>query len=136
MRNFFLLTLLLFLFFSCNTTKNSVYKQTETQIFFGNSGGFTNAKLEYVLNDDGEIFKMGRDSILFVKKIDRKQLKDIQRSIDESEFRKVQINSPGNMSYFIRLKTKNDESRVVWTDKTGNKPVEIVYNKLFNLLKD
>ena len=135
MKNFISITLLLFIF-SCNTSKTIVYKQTNSQIFFGNSGGFTNAKLEYVLNDDGNIFKIAKDSILFIKQIDRKQLKDIQNSIDENEFRKTQINSPGNMTYFVRVKTKEFDNRVVWTDVTTNKPVEILYKRLFNLLKD
>jgi hypothetical protein len=135
MKNFIAITLLLFIF-SCNTSKTIVYKQTNSQIFFGNSGGFTNAKLEYVLNDDGNIFKIAKDSILFIKQIDRKQLKDIQNSIDENEFGKTQINSPGNMTYFVRVKTKEFDNRVVWTDVTTNKPVEILYKRLFNLLKD
>jgi hypothetical protein len=135
MRNFCSLTVLLILFFSCNTSKNGVYKQTDSQIFFGNSGGFTNVKLEYVLNDDGNIFKIEKDSVSFVKKIDHSQFKKIQNSIDECEFRNIQLNSPGNLSYFIRVKTKEFENEVVWSDMTTNGPVEIIYNKLFDSLK-
>jgi hypothetical protein len=136
MKNVILLSIFLFTLYSCNTSKNIVYNQTDTQIFFGNYGGFTNLKLEYVLNDDGNIFKIANDSTWFIKKIDRKQLKNIQNSIDENEFQKIPVNSPGNMTYFVRVKTKKDENRVIWTDVTPNKPVKIIYNKLFDLLKD
>jgi len=136
MRKIILLSFILPLFFACSTSKNMVYKQTSSQIFFGNYGGFTNVKLEYVLNDDGNIFKIEKDSTFFIKKINREQLKDIQNSIDEDEFRKTQVNTPGNITYFVRLKTKEFENRVIWSDNGLNKPVEILYNKLFDLLKD
>lgn len=135
MRNFCSLSVLFILLFSCNTIKNSVYKQTDSQIFFGNAGGFTNLKLEYVLNDDGEIFKIEKDSVLFIKKIESAQLKNIRRLIDECEFRKMKLNTPGNMSYFIRVKTKEFENEVIWSDMSANGPVETIYNKLFDSLK-
>lgn len=136
MRKIILLSFILPLFLACSTSKNMVYKQTSSQIFFGNYGGFTNVKLEYVLNDDGNIFKIEKDSTFFIKKINREQLKDIQNSVDEDEFRKTQVNTPGNITHFVRLKTKEFENRVIWSDNGSNKPVEILYNKLFDLLKD
>lgn len=134
MRNLISAIILLILF-SCNTSKNTVYRQTDSQIYFGNSGGFTNLKLEYVLNEDGNIFKITRDSTFYIKKIDHNRFKDIQCSINECEFRNIQLNSPGNMTYFIRVKTNEFDNKVVWSDVTTLGPVENIYNKLFDSLK-
>jgi hypothetical protein len=136
MKYFCSLIVWLFLLFSCCTPKNSVYKQTGSQIFFGNSGGFTNATLEYVLNDDGNIFKNEKGTFLFIKKIKNDYFKEIKSSLDEYDFRNIHLNSPGNISYFIRVKTNEFENKVVWSDLNANKPVEIIYNKLFDMLKD
>jgi hypothetical protein len=127
---------MLILFFSCNASKNIVYKQTDSQIFFGNQGGFTNAKLEYVLNDDRNVFKIEKDTVIFFKQISKEQFKDIQHTIEESGFRDLQLKSPGNISYFIRVKTNEYENRVIWSDLAKSDKVELLYGKLFESLKE
>lgn len=136
MRNFYSFIILLILFASCNSSKITVYKQTDSQIFFGNQGGFTNTKLEYVLNDDRNVFKIDNDAVIFIKQISNYQFKEIQHSIDESGFRNLQLNSPGNMSHFIRIKTNEYENKVVWSNLNTNDQVELIYGKLFESLKD
>jgi hypothetical protein len=136
MRNSYYLTFLLILFSSCNISKNNVYKQTDSQIFFGNQGGFTNAKLEYVINDDRNVFKIDKDQVIFIKQISKEQFKDIQRIIEESGFRDLELKSPGNISYFIRVKTNEYENRVIWSDLAKSDKVELLYGKLFESLKD
>jgi hypothetical protein len=136
MRNFYSFFILLILFASCNASRISVYKPTDSQIFFGSQGGFTNAKLEYVLNDDRNVFKIEKDSMIFIKKISNFQFQDIKSSIDISGFRNLQLNSPGNMSYFIRIKTNEYENKVVWSNLNTNNQVELIFGKLFESLKD
>ncbi|HNW50181.1 MAG TPA: hypothetical protein PKH79_03805 [Prolixibacteraceae bacterium] len=135
MKKIFSVMVLFFLAISCCTSKHCVYELTDTQLFFGSSGGFTNAKLEYVLNDDGKIFKVEGDSIHFIRKISRSQLKKLNQMLDDCKFKEIQLNSPGNMSYFMELKSSNGANKVVWSEKTGN-PVEVIYKELFNLLKN
>jgi hypothetical protein len=135
MKKLLLLTAAITMLISCNTAKNGVYAPTDFQVFFGSSGGFTNEKIEYVLNDDGNIFKIERDSTFHYKKIAKKKVTNIQHLLNESDFGKVTQNTPGNMSYFISVNSPEYKNKVIWNDGSSNKQIANLFMKLMETVK-
>ncbi len=125
---------IILLFISCTNSKKTVYKENEFQIFFGNSGGFTNAKMEYVVNGDRNIYKFENDSTIFIKKISRDQFKELNKMITDINFGKLVLNNPGNMTNFIEIKCSEYENKVSWSGEENEAVIDL-YKYLLSTLK-
>lgn len=134
MKRFFLITTVILLAISCTNSKKTVYKENVFQIFFGNSGGFTNAKMEYVVNGDRNIYKVENDTTTFVKKISRDQFKDLSKMITDIDFGKVVLNNPGNMTNFIEVKCSEYNNKVSWSGNENESIIDL-YKYLLSILK-
>jgi hypothetical protein len=106
----------LILLYSCIDSPKAIYCETDFQIFFGNSERGTNASLEYVLNSDRNIFKIQKDSKIYITKISKDELKSSQFMLDKSDFKNLHENKPGNV-YFIRVKSREYVNIIKWADQ-------------------
>jgi len=134
MKRFLLITTVILLAISCTNSKKTVYKENEFQIFFGNSGGFTNAKMEYVVNGDRNIYKVENDTTSFVKKISINQFKELNKMITDIDFGKVVLNNPGNMTNFIEVKCPEYNNKVSWSGEENESIIDL-YKYLLSTLK-
>lgn len=134
MKKTLLLIGVLALLFACTNSKKVIYNEDESQIFFGSKGGFTNSSVEYVLNGDHNIFKIKNDSTIFITEISKKTFNEIEKMIDNSDFKNLKINKAGNMTYHITVKNKEFTNTVKWSEHE-DKSINDLYNKLLTTLK-
>jgi hypothetical protein len=111
-------------------------------ISFGNSGGFTGAVNEYILNEDGGLYKVilhqsGADT-LFKLKLEKQETSYIFNRISDDTIKQIELNEAGNFTYFIALvKNRAILSSYHWTD-ISDVPVQLkaLYERLNGHVKD
>lgn len=113
----------------CKTQKNVL------EINFGSSGGFTGQVTKYHLTSDGKLTEIDKDKSETIKEIHRKQTKRIFELAEE--LRTYQLNSPGNMSSFIEIKSKQNTNSIVWSLGATDVDSKItqLYSELMSLIK-
>ena len=127
---------LLTLCFSCAHPGKLTGDYQGNSVRFGKSGGFTNIPMEYVLHDDRHVYEIVADSTIFVNRISRKQMKDIEELLDSVDFKNLKMTETGNMTYFMHAKFKSWENKVQWTDISENEQLKNIYKKLLSTIND
>ncbi|MBN2666465.1 MAG: hypothetical protein JXR67_08140 [Bacteroidales bacterium] len=120
----------LILLCSCMNTRQFADTLKSPRIHFGKRGGFTNIPLEYVLTEKGQLFKLENDSLLKPRKISSGQLDNINSLISNTGFRDLNINEPGNITYFIRVVTNEYDNEVLWYDSSQMQGLAMIYKAL------
>jgi len=120
----------LILLCSCMNTRQFAGTLESPRIHFGKRGGFTNIPLEYVLTEKAQLFKLENDSLLKIRKVSSGQLDNINSLISNTGFRDLNINEPGNISYFIRVVTDDYDNEVLWHDSSEMQGLAIIYKAL------
>jgi len=126
----FLMVLILISDFSCNNARRIASDKPKPEIQFGRTGGFTNIPDEYIINEKGVVFKISGDESTKINDISKKRMKTIVKLINDLDFEHIEINEPGNISYFIRVITSEYENKVIWNDLSSNDPVKNLYKEL------
>jgi len=106
------------------------------RIYFGKYGGFTNIPMEYVLFEKGQLYKIESDSLLKTCKISKKQIITIDSLLQEMDFRNLDVNDPGNITYHIRVVKTNYEKEVKWTDSSDQQKLKELYKTLLATIKN
>ncbi len=92
---------------ACASVKSPAQSGIES-ITFGGGGGFTGETKSYTLTAEGKLSEKGID----MKNVESKEMKEVlKKAID---LRTYKLNQPGNMSYFIEIRTKDEVNRIVW----------------------
>ena len=131
----FILIPALILIPACNNSRAMANKRVKTEIHFGRTGGFTNIPVEYLINSKGEVLRMTAmkpDTVNHIRVI---RLKCIIREFKAIDFQHIELNNPGNISYFIKVRTPEYENSVTWNDLTPNDTLKNIYKKLLTTLK-
>lgn len=118
---------------SCSNLKMKSSDNDAFQIRFGRSGGFTNIPLEYLLDGSGDIFKIQKDT-LNAGSVPRRKIKKLTERLTEMDFEHLDVNEPGNMTYFISVTTDTYNNTVKWNDQTDNYPLKELYKDLLKHL--
>ncbi len=127
-------TCVLFVFLiSCSNLKMKQSDNDAFRIRFGRSGGFTNIPLEYLLDGTGDIYKLQSDT-LNAGSVSRRKMKKLTERLTELDFEHLDTNDPGNMTYFISVKTDTYDNTVKWNDQTDNEPLKELYKELLKHL--
>ena len=121
--------------FSCMNPQKLLTDPSKDRIYFGRSGGFTNIPLEYVLFEKGQLFKIDQDSLLKVRRLTQKQVKTLDSLLTETEYEKLDLNEPGNITYHIKLVKSGSEKEIKWSDSSDNESVKELYNALMKTIK-
>lgn len=111
----FLFSLILCFSF-CKSQKYTPTDYPSGQIIFGSGGGFANAINEFALLENGQLFsKTSREGdYLHTKKLNKNMVQQMFENIDFLNLKKVDLNSPGNLYYYIEVKEKDDSHKIVW----------------------
>lgn len=131
----FILILSLILIPACNTSRAMVNKRVKTEIHFGRTGGFTNIPVEYLINSKGEVLRLLAGNTETVNLITSKRLKSIIRELNRIDFQHIESDDPGNISYFIKVRTREYENSVRWNDLTPNDTLKNIYRELLTTLR-
>jgi hypothetical protein len=116
--------------FSCINSKKLMDNTNIYRIYFGKRGGFTNIPMEYVMFEKGQLYKIQNDSLQRIRRVSRRKLDEIDSLINSTNFRELEINEPGNITYFIRLVGKDSVKEVNWSDSTDNNDLFLIYKTL------
>lgn len=102
------------------------------EIVFGWGGGFTGMVEQYSLLKDGTL-KKGTEVL---KKLDNKQMRTVMKLVNKVNFAKMKVNDPGNLYYFLTMKTGDTEQKLQWNDQSSI-PAEVraAYDALIALTK-
>jgi hypothetical protein len=106
------------------------------RIYFGKRGGFTNIPMEYVMFEKGLLYEIQNDSLQRIRRVSRKQLDEIDSLLNSSNFRELEINDPGNITYFIRIVEKDSVKEVNWSDSSGQDDLVLLYNTMLTAIKE
>lgn len=105
------------------------------EIRFGSSGGFTAMTDEYLIKQDGKVYKYTYDTLNFINQIESSEIDSIGIQITELNFENIKLNETGNMTYFIEVQTPAYKNGVSWSDQTQNDSIKQFYKFLAKTLK-
>jgi len=131
----FILIPALILIPACNTSRAIANKRVKTEIHFGRTGGFTNIPIEYLLNSKGEVLRLSASNPETVNLLPSKRLRSILRELKRIDFQNIESDDPGNISYFIKVRTRKYENIVRWNDLTPNDTLKNIYKELLTTLR-
>lgn len=121
---------------SCATQKQTKYQTTSfIEIKFGSSGGFTGMTNEYLIKQDGKVYKNSTDNLTLITQIENSEIENIKKQLTEIDFENIKLNEKGNMTYFIEVQTSTYENRITWSDQTQNDSIKQFYKSLVKTLK-
>ena len=126
---------IIILMVSCINTKKLISNYSIDRIYFGKSGGFTNIPMEYVLFEKGQLYKIQNDNLLKIQKISRRQLETVDSLLADLDFKQLNINEPGNITYFIKVVRREYEKEVNWSDSYDDDTLKELYNILLATIK-
>ena len=129
------ITGMLFLIISCTNPQKLITDPSKDRICFGRTGGFTNIPMDYVLFDNGQLFKIDQEVLVKICNPGRKQYTELENQMNAIEFMKMELNEPGNITYYIKLVKSGKEKEVKWTDSSENKSIKELYNMLLATIK-
>lgn len=128
--------LLMFLisFSFCKVKQYTPVDYPKGQIIFGSGGGITGAVNETFIFDNGKVFsKAGLDTnYVALKTLKNNIVEQVFSNIEFLKLKEINVNKPGNMYNFIRIKDKDVDHQIVWSGQ-GAVPEEIT--KFYDILK-
>lgn len=137
MKNALKFLLLFSLFLSCATQRGS---SKYDYIRFGAGGGITGYASGFIIKNNGDLFKWSRTvagnySEEFVKRLASKKVNEALDKLKESDFTKISLNDPGNMTYSIEFSQKGKKHEVSWGGSAVPPKVADLYGYLSELSK-
>jgi hypothetical protein len=127
---------------SCKTTVLSPDNHQGMRLILANGGGFTGQVVEYILLDNGVVFRknsMDR-SVSRIKKLDRKETDQVFRNYFLLRLDESRLDEPGNMYFYIELSDKDQTAnRLQWnTESTGTdvEQAKLFYRTTLNKIKE
>jgi hypothetical protein len=105
-----------------NTSNNKRYA-------FGKGGGFTGAFSEYILEENGKVYKYDfkYDREVFIKDLEKVDLNYFLEQIEKLGLDGIDINEPGNMSFYIDIRVgKSSMNKITWGANLYYAPNELI----------
>jgi len=113
------------LLIACKPTRYTPKNYKGDQIIVGSSGGVTGMLKEYILLDNGHLFlsKGITGEWKEVKKLKKSKTKEIFNKATALGIGTLKFKHPGNMTYYITLKTPSRTNEIKWGE-SGISPPE------------
>lgn len=125
---------IIILLFSCINSRKLMNNNDISRIYFGKRGGFTNIPDEYVLFEKGQLYKIRNDTLFRIHRISRTKLETIDSLLIVSDFKEVNINEYGNITYFIKVVRNDYEKEANWSDISKVDSLKKLYNTLITTI--
>jgi len=125
---------IIILLFSCINSRKLMNNNEIGRIYFGKRGGFTNITNEYVLFEKGQLYKLKNDTLLRIHRISRTQLETIDSFLIVSDFKELNVNEYGNITYFIKVVRSDYEKEATWSDISEVDSLKKLYNALLTTI--
>jgi citrate lyase gamma subunit len=120
---------------SCATQKQAKpLTPSFIEIRFGNVGGFSGMTNEYLLKQDGKVYKNSNVELNFVNQIKQTEIENIEKQISELNLKNIELNEKGNLTYFIKVQTSTYDKKITWSDQTQNDSIKELYKSLVKTL--
>lgn len=121
------------------TTKEVIKKDNSLKYCVGKGGGFTGAYEEFMLYENGKVYK--RDFV-YERDVFKKQLSEVELNyflgkINEIGLEGMDINQPGNMSYYFKVKQGEQTiNTIIWGAHSyyPDKKLEAFHKEFFEKL--
>lgn len=129
---------MLTLFASCSSTGKVTNEPIGKRLKFGNGGGFTGIYTSYELHDDGLLFALKSDnSKQQLKKLRKKQTREIFELAEKLKVSQPGFDHPGNMTSFINYEANGVTTEYKWGETNITVPAGIqdLYTKLNTIVK-
>ena len=118
--------LCIFTFSQCNNKVYSLENLPNQFIEIGSYGGFTGLAETFHIFPNGQaILENSIDGNKELTKKKPKAFKNLVKGLKKINFSDIELDKPGNLNYFIRLKTKNTDKKVLWSNM-NDAPEELV----------
>ena len=130
------------IFISCKPTEQI---KTDTNYIkryaLGQGGGFTGDYSEFILAGDGKVYKYDfkYDREVYYKDLDKADLIYFMNKIETLGLEGIDINEPGNMSYYIEIRmNKTSLNKITWGKNLYYPPNNLVdfHQELFKKLSE
>ena len=119
---------------NCKTTQDYVtpYEYTGSAITFGSGGGFSGRVNQFTLLSNGQLFKGTNyeGNVTVMDKVESGRCDQIFSNYDFLRFDDMDINDPGNVYFFVKMKHEDDsEHNLKWggTDAEAPQSLQLFY---------
>lgn len=107
----------------------------------GKGGGFTGDYTEFILNENGKVYKYDfkYDREVYYKTLEKADLVYFLGEIEKLSLDGIDINQPGNISYYIDVRIgQNSQNKIVWGDPLYYPPKNLVefHKEIFSKLQE
>lgn len=120
---------------ACTSSKKLNSEPATFEVGFGNYGGFTGSSTVYLISGNGQVFIVENINRQPHQTISKKKIEKLKEHLNSIGFENLKVNEPGNLTYFIKVKTGNSENTVKWNDETKNTDLKETYKMLFEIIK-
>lgn len=104
--------------FACTSSEGTISNDKYLrEIIVGEGGGFTGEYMEFVLKENGNVYKKDFqfDRYVLFKKIDQAKTDAYFKKLESFNIEGIEFNQQGNMNYYIELKSNNVSiNKVAW----------------------
>ena len=102
--------------FGCKTNQYTIDNFPPQQIRFGGGGGFTGHVTEYILLENGQVFKHYplREDTTEIKALKKKEAQALFEKADSLQILTLKHHYPGNMYYYINHQTAEANNTITW----------------------
>lgn len=120
---------IIIMLFGCVSSENmNSENKNEKRYAFGKGGGFTGDYTEYILNENGKVYKYDYkyDREVYYKDLEKVDLHYFLEKIESLGLDGIDINEPGNMTYYIDVRIgQNSLNKIVWGANLYYAPKEL-----------
>ena len=112
-----LLGLIVLLSYSCKTPQNFTPDSFQgSMITFGSEGGFAGTTAENYIFENGQFYsyESKNGALQELGTIEKTVVKQLFDNFTTLGFDKLELNDPGNLSYYIKMKTGEEEKVIRW----------------------
>ncbi len=130
--------LLLLLFSYCKSPEFSADNLPAQQLRFGSGGGITGVYTTYILLENGQLFRHHSltDSLESLPELKRRQARRLWSEAEDLRLGERRFHQPGNMSYFLEMRTDSLQHRLTWNDNDQPSRTDVLdfYQKLIQTI--
>lgn len=102
----------------------SIDKLPDNRLYFGSGGGYAATFTEYMLLENGQLFKRENQKSEFIplSKVKRSDAKDLFTNWTTQKMEEEDFQHPGNLYRFVRMENGQEKHRLSWGSSNHRTP--------------